>query len=73
MWSIATGLTSRTINTGSPVFSIKLLSNGIYLAAGLGNGNITLYNINTDSLIETLIGHTGRVMDLVQINFDFIG
>jgi WD40 repeat protein len=70
IWYISTGLTSETINTGSQVFIIKLLSNGIYLAAGLGNGNITIYNINTGSLITTLIGHTGWVMDLLEINSD---
>ena len=67
IWSINTGQTSRTINTGSEVFSLKLLSNGFYLAAGLGDYKIQILNINTGSLITTLNGHTGRVRDLVLI------
>ena len=67
IWSIITGQTSRTINTGSEVFSLKLLSNGFYLAAGLGDFKIHIFNINTGSLITTLNGHTGRVRDLVLI------
>jgi COMPASS component SWD3 len=72
IWSLSTGLTSRTINTGSQVFIIKLLNNGIYLAAGLGNGSIHNYDINTGSLVETLIGHTGWVMDLLVIDSDLL-
>jgi WD40 repeat protein len=67
IWSISTGQTSRTINPSSYAFSLKLLNNGVHLAAGLGNYNIEIYNINTGSLITTLTGHTNRIRNLVLI------
>ena len=67
IWYIITGQTSRTISTGWEVFSLKLLSNGFYLAAGLGDSKIHIFSVNTGSLITTLNGHTGRVRDLVLI------
>jgi WD40 repeat protein len=65
--STITGQIVRTINTAYQdqfVTSLKMLSNGIHLASGHGyyeacspcsqTGNITIYNINTGSLIVTL-------------------
>ncbi len=57
IWSISSGQTLRTINAGTLVNSLKLLNNGIHLAAGL-NPNINIYNINTGGLVATLQGHS---------------
>jgi WD40 repeat protein len=67
IWSISTGQTSKTINPSSYAFCLKLLNNGIHLAAGLGNNQIEIYNINTGSLITTLTGHMDRIRNLVLI------
>ncbi len=71
MWSLYTGLTTKTINTSANVYALQLLSNGFDLAAGL-DMNINIYNINTLNLISTLIGHTNCVVDLVLINKDLL-
>jgi WD40 repeat protein len=68
IWSICTGLTLRTINAGSGVFSLKLINTGTDLASGLQNGNIEIYNINDGSLKLTLIGHTSSVRDLTLVS-----
>ncbi len=70
IWSVSTGQTKRNISTYANVFSLKLVSpwsSLFYLAAGL-NGSINVYNLNDGSLVSTLKGHTGNVMDLVLIN-----
>jgi WD40 repeat protein len=72
LWSISSGQTQRTINASASVWSLKLLSNGIHLAAGFYSGNITIYNINNGSLVSTLQGHTQVVRDLIQINGDLM-
>jgi len=71
IWSINTGQTLRTIYTVSGVYSLKLLSNGIHLAAGL-NSSINIYNVNNGSLIASLKGHTSYVYDLVLSRFDLL-
>ena len=43
IWSISTGSIQRTINVGDEVWSLKLMSNGFYLACGTGNGPINIY------------------------------
>lgn len=69
IWSISSGQTQTTINVGVYVYSLKLLNNGIHLASGLGNGNINIYNVNTESLVATLNGDQQRkINDLVQIS-----
>jgi predicted NACHT family NTPase len=72
IWSISTGQTLRKISTGSAILSLKILSNGIHLAAGLGynSANINIYNINTGNLATTLKGHASDVLDLALINND---
>ncbi len=45
IWSITTGETKFTIITDDFVYSLILLSNGFYLACGLLNGNIIIYDI----------------------------
>jgi WD40 repeat protein len=47
-----------------------LLENKIHLAAGLGNGDINIYNINDGSLFSSLKGHTSYVVNIAQINDD---
>jgi WD40 repeat protein len=72
IWSISTGVTKLSINTSLDVRSLKLLSNGFYLACGLFNGNINIYDINNGSLISTLSGHSNWVNDLIQISKDLL-
>jgi WD40 repeat protein len=72
LWSMATGQTKRTIQTNQWVFSLKLLNTNIHLAAGLGNGDINIYNINDGNLVSSLKGHTSYVYDLVQISNELL-
>ena len=65
IWSISSGFELLTINTTSSVYSLKLLSNGFYLAAGFFNGLINIYDIRNGSLRNTLIGHINQINDLV--------
>jgi WD40 repeat protein len=71
IWILNTGVTIRTFtnaqNQYQNVFSLKLLTNGIYLAAGLSSGDIFIYNINDGSQITTLYGHTNQVNDFELI------
>ena len=70
IWSISSGLTQRIIKTNSVVFSLKLLSNGFYLACGLENGKIEIYNINDGTLFSSINAHADRIFDLILINND---
>ena len=70
IWSISTGLTNLTLNTNIPVWSLKLLSNGYYLACGLVN-KINIYNIFNGNLIST-ISSSIEVNDLVLISSDLL-
>ena len=72
LWSPTTGQTKRTIQTNQWVFSLKLLNTNIHLAAGLGNGDINIYNINDGNLVSSLKGHTSNVYDLVQISNELL-
>ncbi len=73
LWSPTTGQTKRTIQTNYPyVFSLKLLNNNIHLAAGVGYGDINIYNINDGNLVSSLKGHTHYVFDLVQLSADLL-
>ena len=67
-WSLLTGLTQRRIQVGSDLLSLKVLSNGFYVACGLGNGDINIYNINNGNLISILKGHKGQVFDFTLID-----
>jgi WD40 repeat protein len=70
----ATDTTHITINVGVNVYasSVRLLSNGIHLAAGISNGHINIYNIYTGDLVYTLSGHTTKVLNLISINNTFL-
>jgi WD40 repeat protein len=70
IWSLNTGLTTRTINAGVRVWSLKILSNEINLAAGLDSNlnKIYIYNVNTGNLISSLNGHTGGIVDTILMN-----
>ena len=68
IWSISTGSIQRIINLGNQVLSLKILSNGLYLACGTANGLIEIFNIHTGDLISTLRGHRSFVNDLTIIN-----
>jgi WD40 repeat protein len=67
IWSMITGLTQTSINAGYGMASLKLLSNGFYLASGSSNGNINIYNINNGLLIATLYGQTSSIADMVLV------
>ena len=45
LWSIKTAETKFTIYTGEVVYSLKLFTNCIHLACGLGRGQINIYDI----------------------------
>jgi WD40 repeat protein len=68
IWSLYNGTRNFTFNLGTSAWSLKLLSNGIHLVAGLSSGNINIYNLNKKSLVSTLIGHKGWITDFVQID-----
>jgi WD40 repeat protein len=73
LWSIATGQTKRTIQTNTyGIYSLKLLNTNIDLAAGVGNGDINIYNINDGNLVSSLKGHTSYVWDLVLISNELL-
>jgi len=69
IWSVSTGQTRREITTNfGYVYTVKLLSNGIHLAAGGFNPyDVRIFNINDGSLVATLKGHTSYVLDLAQV------
>ena len=68
IWYLSTGILNRTINTYNTVSSLKLLCNGIHLAAGLFNGLINIYNINTGNLLSSLPGHNLTVTNLALLS-----
>ena len=75
IWSLSTGQTKRTININGEVTTLKLLKNGIHLAAVTGwysNFNIQIFNINDGSLVGTLKGHTSSIKDLVQMSANIL-
>jgi WD40 repeat protein len=72
LWSPTTGQTKRTIQTNQSVWNLKLLNTNIHLAAGLGNGDINIYNINDGNLVSSLKGHSYYVRDLVQLSADLL-
>jgi WD40 repeat protein len=72
LWSPTTGQTKRTIQTNQWVWSLTMLNTNIHLAAGVGFGDINIYNINDGNLVSSLKGHTDDVEDLVQISADLL-
>jgi WD40 repeat protein len=52
LWSTTTGQTKRTIKTNQTVDSLKLLNTNIHLAAGLTNGDISIYNLKRVYLLK---------------------
>ena len=74
IWSINTGLTNRTIAATFAVSCLKLLKNGIYLAAGVFN-NTEVYNLN-DGILVTNLRVTSKnwlfVRDLELISSDLL-
>jgi WD40 repeat protein len=75
IWSINMAETKMTIYTGEVVYSLKLLTNGFYLASGLGTGQINIYDIiNNGSLISILVGHSlsNEINDLILLSNDLL-
>lgn len=69
VWSIGKGQLKRAISVNSIVYCLQMLANGYYLASGLSNNNINIYDLNTGNLVKTLSGHTQQVEDLALIGF----
>ena len=67
IWSMSADLRHVLINTDSEVTSLALLNNVNYLAGGLKNSNIQIYDINNGNLTMTLSGHRDTVNDLALI------
>jgi WD40 repeat protein len=68
IWSLSTLITLKRISTGSYIFSLQLLSNGIYLAAGVYYyGQLNIYNINDGSLVSSYSGHSNTIYDFALI------
>ena len=72
IWSISTGFTNMSINTGSSVRSLCLLTNVFRLAAGLQNGNINVYDIRNGDNLFNLNKHTNMVECLALINDELL-
>jgi WD40 repeat protein len=70
IWSISANQTLSKINAKFSVTSLKMLSNGYYLAAGLANGHINIYNITMEEggYVKTLKGHISWITDLILVN-----
>jgi WD40 repeat protein len=66
IWSLSSGQILRTINPNSAiigVYCLKMLTNGVHLAAGL-TYDIKIFDLKSGNLIATLFGHDGAVTDL---------
>ncbi len=72
IWSMNTGIINRNISTVGVAYSLQLMSNGFYLAAGLTSCKISIYDINNGNLIETLVGHSSNIMNLKLITSDLL-
>lgn len=75
IWSMSTGQTKHIINTNSNVYSLKLLTNGYYLACGLGypSFSINIYDLNDEGrLLNSLQGHENSVNDLAVLSDDLL-
>ena len=71
IWSISSGATMLRIETKAEVMSLAYLKYKLQLAAGLNNGDLNIYNINTGSLISTL-KVMSVVFDLILLNNGFL-
>ena len=69
IWSIGTGLTLRTIYTGSIVYTLKIF--GLYLAVGVSS-KINIYSIENGSLVSEISGIGSSTLDLVLISSDLM-
>jgi len=67
LWNVSTGQTTSTINANAAVRSLKLLSNGVHLAAGLSSFDIKIYDIITGGLLGVLSGHVNYISDMALI------
>jgi WD40 repeat protein len=66
IWKISSGEDLNKIDVGAPVYSIKLLSNGL-IACGLER-NINIYEYSTGKLTKTLSGHSSVINSLELLN-----
>jgi len=70
IWSISSGKTLKTIGDNRTLSGtrLKLLNDGIRLAVGLSNGSISIYNIDSGSLITNYQGHNDTISNLELIS-----
>jgi WD40 repeat protein len=69
IWNYLNGSLISSFNTGLQQRSLAILKNGDY-AIGASNGLLRVYNSTTFSLKHNLIGHTDRVLNIIQLEND---
>ena len=70
-YSLITLSINRTLYTSNYVYSLLLLSDGLHLAAGMEGGNISIYDLTSNTSVS-LSGHFGNVQDLVLLGNDLM-
>jgi WD40 repeat protein len=67
IWRISTGLTSLTLNPGTIVYSVALLTDGATLASACSN-RINLYNVNNGTLLRSFTASPSTITELLVIS-----
>ncbi len=67
IWRISTGVTSRTINPGTIVYSVALLTDDATLASACSN-RINLYNVNNGTLVKSFTASPSTITELFVIS-----
>jgi WD40 repeat protein len=67
IWLISTGVTVRTINPGTIVYSVALLTDGATLASACSN-RINLYNVSTGTLLRSFTASSSTITELLVIS-----
>ena len=67
IWLISTGATTRTINPGTIVYSVALLTDGATLASACSN-RINLYNVNNGTLLRSIVASQSTITELLVIS-----
>jgi len=66
IWRISTGVTSLTINPGTIVYAVAVLSDG-NLAAAASN-RVNIYNINNGTQLQSIIASPSTITNLVVLS-----
>jgi WD40 repeat protein len=72
IWSFRTGLTNRTISTGTNVNCLQYLSKTNLLLSGDSSKLIKIYNLTSGVLLNSLAGHNDRVNDFALISDNLV-